>query len=732
MAITDINLTFSGNADQYLNGQGQPTDFPSPSTPPPIEQPNQFFAITTTESVLNPYTYYNGVANDGVGATITFSAVGLIKESAFLAGKIGNYTVEVGDDINIRNEVGANEKVNGLYNVTTNDLTNHCVLTRTVPYDTTSEITTSQISILAGKYAGSVYIQTTVDPIIGVDPIVFVNQPRTNSNPFLSVLVDTVTTDILPSFTYLNGSNPSRPGIGAKIRMNVNGVFPTINGVDPYVGMRVLVNAESNEAYHGDFVLTTLGNASQKAQLTRGYSAAFSLMRFQFAEFVVNNPSCDPSLFGNRYVLDQSTIIPDSEIGIAPLYYVQNNNSINEATQLALDGKEDNLPSMVGNALKVLRVNAGETAKEWATISTGVTVGTTPIASGTVGRLLFQGAGDVVQQDSNLFWDNTNKCLGIGATPDTSTRLDIRAQGALSTDITFRVRNSSNTANIFQINGLGCIWANGAGNQSQNTTFGQNALDANTSGNNNSSFGFNTLTSVTTGSSNTALGVLALQLLTNTSENTAIGVAAGQLALSNGGTYIGYAAGQFITTGTKITAVGYASNQSGGGSNNSFFGSNSGVNSKGNFNVGVGVGCVTGTTGTGNISLGYLSGFGLTTGDQNIFIGYQNTVHGITTGNYNVLLGGQITGLSSALSNNVIITDGQGNRLIRKDNFGNQILGSESLLSTSATDGFTYIPTCAGVPSGVPTSITGKTAIVVDSTNGKLYIYTGSAWVALN
>ena len=115
--------------------------------------------------------------------------------------------------------------------------------------------------------------------------------------------------------------------------------------------------------------------------------------------------------------------------------------------------KENNLPSIVGNSLKVLRVNAGETAKEWATISTGLTIGTTPITSGVAGRVLFEGAGNVAQEDSAFFWDNTNKRLGVGATPATNARLDVRAQGALSTDIAFRVRNSANTDNIIQVNG---------------------------------------------------------------------------------------------------------------------------------------------------------------------------------------------------------------------------------------------------------------------------------------
>ena len=53
-------------------------------------------------------------------------------------------------------------------------------------------------------------------------------------------------------------------------------------------------------------------------------------------------------------------------------------------------------------------------------------VGSTPIVSGTVGRLLFQNTGDVLGQSANLFWDNTNGRLGIGTTsPSTGTLLDV-------------------------------------------------------------------------------------------------------------------------------------------------------------------------------------------------------------------------------------------------------------------------------------------------------------------
>jgi hypothetical protein len=57
---------------------------------------------------------------------------------------------------------------------------------------------------------------------------------------------------------------------------------------------------------------------------------------------------------------------------------------------------------------------------------------------------------------------------------------------------------------------------------------------------------------------------------------------------------------------------------------------------------------------------------------------------------------------------------------------GNIICGVQSNLSTSATDGFLYIPKTAGAPTGVPTSVTGKVPMCYDSTNNKLYVYNGS------
>lgn len=61
------------------------------------------------------------------------------------------------------------------------------------------------------------------------------------------------------------------------------------------------------------------------------------------------------------------------------------------------------------------------------------------------------------------------------------------------------------------------------------------------------------------------------------------------------------------------------------------------------------------------------------------------------------------------------------------DSSGNITAGGGTL-ATSATDGFLYVPTCAGTPTGTPTTKTGFSPIVVNTTNNKLYFYSGGAW----
>jgi hypothetical protein len=66
------------------------------------------------------------------------------------------------------------------------------------------------------------------------------------------------------------------------------------------------------------------------------------------------------------------------------------------------------------------------------------------------------------------------------------------------------------------------------------------------------------------------------------------------------------------------------------------------------------------------------------------------------------------------------------NTALTIDNNSNVIVGSAAL-ATNATNGFLYIESCAGTPTGTPTSNTGRVPMVYDTTNNKLYIY-NSGW----
>lgn len=54
--------------------------------------------------------------------------------------------------------------------------------------------------------------------------------------------------------------------------------------------------------------------------------------------------------------------------------------------------------------------------------------------------------------------------------------------------------------------------------------------------------------------------------------------------------------------------------------------------------------------------------------------------------------------------------------------------GPASVLALTATDGFRFLPTCAGTPTGVPTGLAGMVPLVFDTTGVKIWIYTGGAW----
>ena len=213
--------------------------------------------------------------------------------------------------------------------------------------------------------------------------------------------------------------------------------------------------------------------------------------------------------------------------------------------QVDPDSKLDKVTTV--DVEKVYIKNADGTQSTKPTSDFGTVKGT-----GTINRISkFTASGTI--GDSQIFDDGTK--VGI-ATTSPQARLDVRAQGALATDIAFRVRNSTDTINFLVVNGAGDVYNNGAGGITSNTFFGEN-VGRNTTGINNTAIGVIALSNNTTGINNTAIGVIALQNNTTGTNNTAIGV----IALQNNttginNTAIGVIALGYNTTGNSNTAIG--------------------------------------------------------------------------------------------------------------------------------------------------------------------------------
>ncbi len=106
-------------------------------------------------------------------------------------------------------------------------------------------------------------------------------------------------------------------------------------------------------------------------------------------------------------------------------------------------------------------------------VLTGLTVNSTPTSGGAAGQIMFD-TGSVLQESSNLVWDNTNKKLTItGATVTTSQPvLDMTqtwdAAGVTFTGLKFNVTNTASaTASTLielQVNGASAFWVDRVAN----------------------------------------------------------------------------------------------------------------------------------------------------------------------------------------------------------------------------------------------------------------------------
>jgi len=95
------------------------------------------------------------------------------------------------------------------------------------------------------------------------------NLLKSNFAPSI-VDIDVYTTGNISNLSYVNPGNPNFPARKATLSSNNPGVFPTYQGISPFVGMKVLVKEQTDKTKNGYYKLTKLGNnINQGWELTR-------------------------------------------------------------------------------------------------------------------------------------------------------------------------------------------------------------------------------------------------------------------------------------------------------------------------------------------------------------------------------------------------------------------------------------------------------------------------------
>jgi trimeric autotransporter adhesin len=284
-----------------------------------------------------------------------------------------------------------------------------------------------------------------------------------------------------------------------------------------------------------------------------------------------------------------------------------------------------------GVLLKDSGVNGLTVGLGAGSVSTNTAVGASALAANTTG------ANNVAVGYQALDANTTGKeNTAVGA-----NALSALTTGSTNVAVGYNALLVATTANDCTAVGHACLDANTTG--ASNTAVGQDSLGANTTGSSNAAFGRGALAANTTANNNTAIGRGALTANTTGANNTAVGyIALEACTTGEQNTSVGSFAGRNITTANEVTAIGYAAMSA------------SGTAATGS--TAIGRAALNNVTGTLNTAIGNGSGNAITSGSKNTIIGSYNGNQG---------------GLDiRTASNNIVLSDGDGNPRLRLDAAG--------------------------------------------------------------
>ena len=284
------------------------------------------------------------------------------------------------------------------------------------------------------------------------------------------------------------------------------------------------------------------------------------------------------------------------------------------------------------------------------------------------------GGGDTVSLSANNTWTGQNTFSGYDLTVNDIT---IGRRNASSNVIVGQYAGNASqtgTNNIF----IGRYAASNNSSGGSNVVIGGEAGDI-TTGTNNVAVGYRSLAGSVTNGFNTAVGAYALNAITTGQYNVAVGYGA-----TRGG----------VVTGEYNVSVGY----------NALYSLTSAKH-----NVGIGNSALyANQTGWNNVAIGYQAGDSITSGQTNTLLGYA-AGSSITTGNSNTIVGWYQG--TSALSNAVVLADGNANVRFFADSAGNTGIGTTSPEDRLHVQGGTLLSTVSSTGNNDNIEIRKTTAV---------------------
>ena len=255
---------------------------------------------------------------------------------------------------------------------------------------------------------------------------------------------------------------------------------------------------------------------------------------------------------------------------------------------------------------------------------------------------------------------NSNNAVSIAS--DSSVSLKHSGSAKLATTSTGVSVTGTCTTTAFSGDGSALTGlSSGLSSDAQfNTVGGTNAGDSfdGTNATNNTLLGYNAGTAITTGDDNVAIGFEAGKANVESGKNVFIGYKAGTAATNGFNTFVGYQAGLNMSgSGQENTLIGYECGKSITSASGNTFVGNCGIGvttgyshtfmgryagdsqTTGNSCVAIGSYANVGTTGIKNTSVGYMAGgLSMSTGSENTIMGYLAGWK-MTTGSNNIIIG---------------------------------------------------------------------------------------------